>query len=85
MEPGHEGRVEELVPLVAHVEDEAAAEEEVLQAEAGRHAAEVEEEAVRAVVLQGHLGGRLGAQGVGGALPRLQERGRVRGGELTRD
>ena len=35
MDPGHEGRVEELVPLAAHVEDEAAAEEEVLQAEAG--------------------------------------------------
>ena len=34
VDPGFEGRVEKLVPLVAHVEDEAAAEEEVLQAEA---------------------------------------------------
>ena len=51
MNPWHEGRVEELLPLIAHVEDEAAAEEEVLQAEAGRHAAIVEEEAEGAVVL----------------------------------
>ena len=35
VDPRLEGRVEELVPLAAHVEDEAAAEEEVLQAEAG--------------------------------------------------
>ena len=42
VDPGRERGVEELPPLAAHVEDEAAAEEEVLQAETGRDAAEVE-------------------------------------------
>ena len=42
MDPGLECRVEELVPLVADVEHEAAAEEEMLETETGRDAAEVE-------------------------------------------
>ena len=83
VDPGRERGVEELPPLAAHVEDEAAAEEEVLQAEGGRHAAEVEEEAARAVVLQGDLGGRLGAKGVRGALPGLEQWRRMKMSESS--
>ena len=42
VEPGLEGGVEEFLPLVADVDDKAAAEEQVFEAEAGRHAAVVE-------------------------------------------
>ena len=42
VDPGLEGRVEELEPLVVDVVDERVAEEEVLEAEAGGHAPEVE-------------------------------------------
>ena len=83
VDPGRERGVEELPPLAADVKDEAAAEEEVLQAEGGCHAAEVEEEAVRAVVLQGDLGGRLGAKGVRGALPGLEELRRIKMSEKS--
>lgn len=43
MDPGLQGGVEELEPEVAHVEDEGAAQEQVLEAEAGRNPAEVEQ------------------------------------------
>jgi len=43
VDPGLQLRVEELLPLVAHVEHHGAAEEEMLEAEAGCHAAEVEQ------------------------------------------
>ena len=42
----------------------------------GRHASEVEEEAVLAVVFQRDLGGGVGAQGVRGTLPGLHAWGR---------
>lgn len=42
VDPGLQLRVEELLPLVAHVEHKGAAQEEVLEAETGRHASEVE-------------------------------------------
>jgi hypothetical protein len=72
VDPRPQKRVEKLLPLFAHVEDEAAAEKEVFEPEAGRHAAVVEEVLERAVGLESDLLGGVGTQGVRGALPRLQ-------------
>ena len=43
VDPGLEGRIEKLEPLVTDVEHERLAHEQVLEAEAGSHAAEVEQ------------------------------------------
>lgn len=41
VDPGFELRVEELLPLIAHVEHQGAAQEEMLEAEAGCYTSEV--------------------------------------------
>ena len=43
MDPGLHGRVEELEPIFAHVEHQGVTQEQVLQAETGRHTTEVEQ------------------------------------------
>lgn len=50
-----EGWIEELLPGISHMDNQAAAEEEVLQPEAGGHPSVVEEHLVLAVLLKAGL------------------------------
>lgn len=71
MDPRLQRIVEKFPPLVAHMEHQRIAQEQVLKSKAGRNAAIIEQIFVLAVLLQGDLFGWLGAQRVFRRFPRL--------------